>query len=61
MNITRVVPAGRPEGILRCPSCGARLGEARNPAVGYLTHCGLCEARLNVRIEGPRIFVTLKR
>lgn len=61
MKIERVVPVGRVPGILHCPACGARIGDSRNPAVGYFTHCGLCDAELVMRIEGSAILVGLKR
>jgi hypothetical protein len=59
--IERMVPAGRLDGILRCPACGAQLGRANDPAVGYYTHCGVCDVELVMRIEGPAIMVTVRR
>jgi hypothetical protein len=60
MNITRVTPVGRPPGIIHCPACGAKLGRSDDPAVGYYTHCGVCDAKLVMRIEGSAILVTVK-
>lgn len=60
MNVERVTPVGRPDGILHCPACGWRLGETTNPATGYLTQCSGCKARLVMRIEGPAILVTVR-
>lgn len=61
MKIERVVPVGRPPGILHCPACGAKLGHSLNPATGYFTHCGRCDAELVMRIEGAAIMVAVKR
>lgn len=60
MKIERVVPVGRMPGMLHCPACGAKIGESRNPATGYFTHCGVCDAELVMHIEGPAIFVSVK-
>lgn len=59
MNVERVVPVGRPAGMLRCPSCGCQLGASDNPAIGYITHCSFCDVRLVVRVEGPAILLAV--
>jgi hypothetical protein len=61
VRIERVVPVGRLPGILHCPSCGWPLGDARNPATGYLVECSGCKAKLVMRIEGAAIMVTVKQ
>jgi hypothetical protein len=60
MNTTRVTPVGRPPGIIHCPACGAKLGRSDDPAVGYYTHCGICDVELSVRIKGPAILIGVK-
>jgi hypothetical protein len=60
VRIERVTPVGRQPGIVRCPSCGAKLSESSNPATGYFTRCSLCRVELSVRTEGEALLVSVK-
>lgn len=48
-------------GRIHCPGCGAGIGRAESPAIGYVKECPHCNAPLEIRLEGNDVVITLRR